>query len=563
MRTGVFWKGTPLRMQLRRAFESVPPGLASLWNQGLSSRLVVAKRAQDAVPLLILASALGLGLGVRLFHLLHEDFPLMDGGMFYVMVRDLQASGYALPAETTYNSASIPFAYPPLGFYVAAILDDLTGLTLIQVFRFLPLVLNLATIGAVFLLARSLLRSWLLVAIAVIVFALLPRSYEWLIMGGGMARAPGLLFMVLAVQQAYVMYETGQKRYALSTGVLCALTVLSHAEAAWVLFFTVAILWLCYGLRPAGIVNSVLAVATTLVVIAPWAIAVVAEHGVEPFRNASQTGGDTWDSWPWLLDWRFVAPRYLNWPAGLALVGGLFAVARGQFFLPVWLAAIVILDPRSAHTFGIVPLSLLIGVGLGGLIEPLWNGRWANLQPEAERPARSSFWAAKLSSLAPKLAVVAFVSYIAVLGMLWTFADNSAVVLRGLDAGERSAMSWVETNAGPGSSFAVVTNAPHPWMDAESEWFYALTGHPSLATVQGYEWFGEEEAGAQFVRAGWLQSCSWQGVECLEHWRANNMPYTHVYMAKGCCPSLDASLRQSAGYELVADLEAAEIFRRR
>ena len=34
---------------------------------------------------------------------------------------------------------------------------------------------------------------------ATLAFALIPRSYEWLIMGGGITRAPGMLFALLAL----------------------------------------------------------------------------------------------------------------------------------------------------------------------------------------------------------------------------------------------------------------------------------------------------------------------------------------------------------------------------
>ncbi len=51
-----------------------------------------------------------------------------DGGFFFSMTRDLEASNFRIPAFTTYNGGHIPFAYPPLGFYLAAILDRVDAL---------------------------------------------------------------------------------------------------------------------------------------------------------------------------------------------------------------------------------------------------------------------------------------------------------------------------------------------------------------------------------------------------------------------------------------------------
>src|SRR5512144_1120494 len=65
-------------------------------------------------------------------------FPINDGGMFAVMVDDLKSSHYLLPAFTTYNHLNIPYAYPPLGFYLGRVAADLFGLSAVQVLRWVP-----------------------------------------------------------------------------------------------------------------------------------------------------------------------------------------------------------------------------------------------------------------------------------------------------------------------------------------------------------------------------------------------------------------------------------------
>jgi len=61
---------------------------------------------------------------VRLAITLRSDFPLNDGGLFFSMARDLKRAHYALPGEKSYNGADLPFAYPPLGIYLAALADS-------------------------------------------------------------------------------------------------------------------------------------------------------------------------------------------------------------------------------------------------------------------------------------------------------------------------------------------------------------------------------------------------------------------------------------------------------
>ena len=76
----------------------------------------------------ILGIAILFGTFVRVLPVFLAGFPINDGGMFLVMMRDLRGNGFALPMYTTYNYMDIPYAYPPLGFYLGAFLE-LTGIS--------------------------------------------------------------------------------------------------------------------------------------------------------------------------------------------------------------------------------------------------------------------------------------------------------------------------------------------------------------------------------------------------------------------------------------------------
>src|SRR5512143_1715660 len=77
----------------------------------------------------ILLLAVCLGVFARVAPVLMAKFPINDGGMFYTMVQDLIANHFRLPAYTTYNLSSIPYLYPPLGFYLIAVLHTITGIS--------------------------------------------------------------------------------------------------------------------------------------------------------------------------------------------------------------------------------------------------------------------------------------------------------------------------------------------------------------------------------------------------------------------------------------------------
>ena len=143
---------------------------------------------------------------------------------------------------TSYNGGSIPFTYPPLGFYLTAGLHLTTGASLLDVMAWLPALIATLTIPAFYLLARRLLERSDLALMATLAFALIPRSYEWLIMGGGITRAPGMLFALLALAAVIRLVHRPTWKDASLLGILIALTALSHLEMAWFTFFSLLLL---------------------------------------------------------------------------------------------------------------------------------------------------------------------------------------------------------------------------------------------------------------------------------------------------------------------------------
>ena len=156
-------------------------------------------------PALLLFTALLFGAIVRFWPAFTNGFPLNDGGMFYSMILDLKENDYQLPEFAEYNSVDIPFAYPPLGFYVAAFLSDasttlsagLLPVSVLQILLWLPALVNTLSIFFFYKLAGQVLNSRLSASLAVMIYALSSRAFLWQVMGGGITRAFGMLFLIL------------------------------------------------------------------------------------------------------------------------------------------------------------------------------------------------------------------------------------------------------------------------------------------------------------------------------------------------------------------------------
>src|SRR3712207_5528290 len=134
-----------------------------------------------------------------------------------------------------------------------------------------------------------MLRAGVAVGAAVLAFALVPRSFIWLVMGGGVTRAFGILFAVLALHQLYLLYTRRSWRFLAPAAAFAALTALSHLETAWFLAYSSVLLFLAFGRHRRGLLGSVAVALATLALTAPWWATVLAEHGVSPIVAAGHT----------------------------------------------------------------------------------------------------------------------------------------------------------------------------------------------------------------------------------------------------------------------------------
>ena len=239
---------------------------------------------------LILFISIFVGAFMRFNPTLLAGFAINDGGMFAVMVDDLKASHYLLPAFTTYNHLNIPFAYPPLGFYLGRIASDLFGWSAAQTLRWVPAFFASLSVPAFYLLARRLLKNKYYAALSTLFFALMPRALSWYVMGGGLTRSPGQLFMLLTLASVVRLYQENRRVDVFLAGLFGGLAVMSHPEAAVHTFVSALFLWIMLSRNRTGFINSILVGVIVLVVSAPWWATVIHYHGMGPLLNGAATG---------------------------------------------------------------------------------------------------------------------------------------------------------------------------------------------------------------------------------------------------------------------------------
>lgn len=438
----------------------------------------------DVVVLLVVLAA---AVAHRLVLAVRIDFPINDGGLF---VPYIEATGRAfpgLPATVQYNALELPNAYPPLGFWLGGLLTKL-GVGAVETMHVLPPLLNAAWLVLLALLLLRDRHSPLFAAAAVALVAIAFRSYEWLVMGGGLTRGLGAVFLILTLLAAGG--TRGREvsplplRWAAVAGLAVGAALLSHLE--WGILAAASLV-----VQRALVSRSIkdflastsLAGGTAVAVVAPWVMFVLFHHGVEPFLAAS--GTSAWDL-PVTVA-RLEDYTRTQWPNVLLFVGGAVLLVRRHLFWPVFVLLCVVLTPRHSLTPLVLPASYLTASGLEAAVLAVRRAatQWREL---------------------PEVAAVAALALVAAAGSV-VAVDRTRVVnptFQPLSGQVREAMAWVRQEQA-GSSFAVVTD-PVWYYDASAEWFPALTAATSSTTVQGTEWlpgnaFREREAEVMAMKA--------------------------------------------------------------
>lgn len=512
-------------------------------------------RDTPSVSQIVLLVALLLGFIIRGLVTFSHDFPPNDGGLFFNMVQDLSANNLSLPLYTTYNQANIPFAYPPLGLYVAAILAKL-NVPLIQVFRYLPLLVSTSSILAFYQFAHSYLENELSAAFATIAIALLPEGFQWRIMGGGLTRSLGFLFGLLTLNSAYhLLKETTWKQITM-TGILGAATVLSHPEATFHFALGVLLIMIFFARKRNTFFAMGWSGLITVLITSVWWLPVLEAHSISLIFSLLRAS--SWTPWYVLLWGLIYHLDPLIWAFTLL---GLIANQKYKIaYLLTFFGSMFLILPRSAPQFAILIVALFFGIGL----ELVYKRILLNIAWENNEISKNPFYPSKKA--AGLIIIFAFIFI-----PNWVYTITSPI-FNSLSQPERDAMEWIKNNTIPHSRFLIIDGEDFIF-SSNAEWFPALTGRVNAVAVQGYEWLENVNFRQEINIDTALQTCGAQNQDCITAWSNQfNIAYSYIYIVKGsdsstvpmtyCCFDLKVSLDSAKEFELIYENNAVAIYKK-
>jgi hypothetical protein len=378
------------------------------------------------------------------------------------------------------------------------------------------------------LLAQRLLKNKYYAAISTLFFALMPRALSWYVMGGGLTRSPGQLFMLLTLATVVRLYEENRRIDVFLAGLFGGLAVMSHPEAAVHTFVSALFLWIMLSRKRTGFINSILVGLIVLIVSAPWWLTVVHYHGIAPLLKGAATGQKTLAVFH-LLFFVFTEEPYATVIAVLGLIGIAHRLLRRDYLLPLWMAIPFFVEGRSAAGPAAIPLAMLAAIGLVDVIFAglsVLGAKNATLRtPES---AEKEWTASDQISPAERNIFIYVLLYLIFSAYQFGLGLSSAT----LYPPDQEAMAWIRSHTPDSSRFLVLTGTSSVSCDSVLEWFPALTGRQSIFTVQGTEWTQGPNFNKYVTSTYAAQKCLYSGeASCLDS-AVNRSAYDFIYVSK-------------------------------
>lgn len=455
----------------------------------------------DARPI---AGLLAVGIAVYAVYVLTNDYPAYGAGLFALIAEEILAHGYGLPETIPYYAPDgVPFAYPPLGFYLFAVVLDLTGADLLTVSRLLPgLYVVVSTVPA-YLLGRELLGSRRRGAFAGLLVALNPQVLEWHISAGGVVRAPAFLLLLSGLAVGVGLFRVGGRRRLVAATVLFGLTVLAHPTYTTVFGLSYVLFWLALDRTPVGLLRGAAVAAGGGLLASPWLLSVLATHGPDVYLSAAGTHGGIGGGATHLLTYGPTIPSLVPIVAALALL------PLGHVLLPAWLALMELgyKQSRFSYTVG----SVVIVAAAAEYLAPAVRERLA------DAPTR------KVAALTVAGWLVVAGAGVGYLGYHFTLGDDDTTP-EFVDDEDVAAMEWAANGTDRNATFVVLGDA--------AEWFPALTSRTILVGPWGAEWQGSDTYWRQLHAYENASTC--ERPQCVDDWLSTvDAEPNYLYVPKG------------------------------
>ncbi len=501
------------------------------------------------------------GLAVVALYLATNDYPAYGAGLYVETADTIRANGYALPATVPhYGPEGVPFAYPPLMFYVLALLRDF-GAGAFATSLYLPPLFTVAALVPTYLLGRDIVGDRRAGTAAALLLVLNPQVLEWHISAGGLVRAPAFVFALWGSYAAVRIFRDGAREWVLPG--LAAVTLVAHTHPTYTIFTvaTYLLFWVGYDRSLTGFLRGAVVGFGALALALPWLATVVSHHGVAVFSGAAGTHGGLFG----------VVYRLREWgPTGavVPMVAAVGLLGTRHRVLGAWTAAVWLLfaQPRFAYAVGAIAMvAAVVELGERGYVDRVVTAADNALNRGASETADRPDGGVARPGAPARVIVAALVvlSLVGLGGIGYEFAGADGTTPEFVDDDDTAAMTWAADETDPAATFVVFGDA--------AEWFPVYTDRTILVSPWGAEWRGPDTYEAHLD--AFVNGSECPNRSCAEAAMATvDADPDYVYLPKGAYTvrgdyergngTLAASFGEHPRYERAFENDGVVVFRR-
>lgn len=333
-------------------------------------------------------SLLVVSAGIYLYNAFRFSLPIGYAGLYTFMTELLVDNGFKLPLSVPfYGPGGFPYAYPPVGFYLAGFIHRLLNVPLLTYLRFAPPIYTLIFLVLDYILIKKITGSRNKALIGAFLTACVTAVYEYHASAAGMVRSPALIFAVLAL---ILSWESLSKAlpfrstygYSILAGLALGLTVMSHLSYALftiLSIFVIAVFKLRSGFYK-QIISTILIFGSGVLFSSPWWVTMLIRHGFQTLINPARSHGNfaviqalltVGKQWPVILMQKLLAiPN--DWTpsvmVGLMITGMIYLVLRRRWLYLVWFL-LVYLVVGEARRYLVIIACIATAEMIGDLID--------------------------------------------------------------------------------------------------------------------------------------------------------------------------------------------------
>jgi len=445
------------------------------------------------------------GIWLRIGHLFRipEGIPYKLGALYYEFALQIIQNGFKIPNLIPYFSdGGMPFAYPPLPFYLEAVIIKLFNPDKFLLVNVLPPILLVISLFTFIILAKTIFPNNRLAQIfSLLIFAILPNAYIEQTLAAGVAEAFGTVILIL-ILIVIVKSKFDNIRDYLFIGCMGGICIMSSPGTAYAmvyLYFSLIVLMISKKIPfKKALIGLMLAGITTVIVSLPYFIPVIKNHTLAVFTQ-SFVGQHGSDSLITQLKYTF-SFQYLTLDNLFFIIGiiGFFILLRqNKPLIPFWFITINLIPRESAWLIS-PSAALMVGFGTQQIASFLKGG--FSLKD----------WQKLVATLVMFFMLVGFVGG----KLIYLYNYQRDYIQMQIDSlptqGQLQVLEWIRDNTSENAKIVVISTPDI------IEWSPVLTERTVLNVRYGTEWDVKERETIQVFNQDIDKKC--ETLNCvLDH----------------------------------------------